>query len=57
MPQILETIGADETKKTTTQWFQPKALESGSYRAYLVITVNDYVFRQFSESFSITGSK
>ncbi|MFZ2663907.1 MAG: hypothetical protein WAX66_00900 [Patescibacteria group bacterium] len=55
LPEIVEIISSGETKKTTTQWFPPASLNSGSYKAYLVVSVNGVVFMQFSESFLVTG--
>jgi len=55
LPQVRETIDAGESKEITIHWDPPQTLSSGSYTAYLAVTVNDDSFTQLSDPFFING--
>ncbi len=53
LPQIVEVIGAGSTSTTTSQWFPPSSLPSGTYTAYVNVTVNTETYTMKSNSFDI----
>ena len=47
LPQLVVSVGANETEATNADWFPADSLPTGRYKAQLVVSVDDLTFMAF----------